>query len=71
MNEKRRQFLKFLGVGAVAFTVGKMFQSIPEMLHGAEDLSAKNAKFADNGKQITIYGTDGKEILVIDKDSFQ
>ena len=72
VKTERRNLLKFLLVGAGAFVLGKLSNSLSGI--GAEPVinsgDFQNFKFVETKKNLTLYEKNGEELLVVEKDSF-
>ena len=70
MDERRRTFLKLLVFGGIVAVFGKALTGIFSLFEngGKTVTNFRNFRLIESGKQLGVYGNDGQEILVIDKE---
>jgi len=72
MNTERRQFIRLLFLGGVTLAFGKLLRAFSDSvdLGPKETTQFRNFKIVESRQELGVYGSDGEEILVIDKESF-
>lgn len=72
-NPYRRNFLKFLLIGGGAFIVGRFANPFINFWNGDKVLDERNFqdfKIVETGKTLKVFDKEGKEVIIVEKDSF-
>ena len=73
VNLRRRNFVKIVALGGVAFLAGKFFGPHMDVIKNDSVVDEKilgNFKIIETNKQLNVLDKKGNEIMIIDKDSF-